>query len=328
MNILNKEIFQNCIDVVKVNNKVCPIRFSEKQMNFYKGYNKMSMVRSFCPSGICIKGMTNATYLKLKFSIEKGKCREWAYFDLFVNDTLVESSSADVLEEGLTQTIVFDLAKYLSNENGVNITLYLPHSVTIFFDEICISEEAYFNKTANRDKKLMCVGDSITQGMDAKHPSSTYPVLLSNYFNMDLINGGIGGFVFDEDSLDENLKYKPDIITVAYGTNDWSRDYTINEFEEKCYKYLEKLKTIYNKSKIYVITPFWRLNPDDEKKPGTLFDMIDVINKVSKGLELEVINGFELIPNMCEYFGDGRLHPKDEGFLHIALNLSKRINLE
>jgi len=45
-------------------------------------------------------------------------------------------------------------------------------------------------------------------------------------------------------------------------------------------------------------------------------------------LELEVINGFELIPNMCEYFGDGRLHPKDEGFLHIALNLSKRINLE
>lgn len=328
MNILNRDIFKDCIDIIEVNNKICPIRFSEKQMNFYKAYNEMSMIRSFCPSGICIKGITNSTYLKLKFSIEKGKCREWMYFDLFVKDTLVESCSADVLKEGEIQTIIFDLTKYLGNENEINITLYLPHTAAIFFDEICISEQAYFDKIPNRDKKLMCFGDSITQGMDAKHPASTYPVLLSNYYNMDLINSGIGGFVFDEDSLDENLNYKPDIITVAYGTNDWSRNYRINEFEEKCYKYLKKLKTIYNESKIYVITPFWRLNPNEEKTTGTLFDIIDTVNKVCNMLQIKVINGFELIPNMCEYFGDGRLHPNDEGFLHIALNLSKRINLE
>jgi len=178
MNILNRDIFKNCIDVIEVNNKICPIRFSEKQMDFYKEYNKMSMIRSFCPSGICIKGITNSTYLKLKFSIEKGKCREWMYFDLFVKDTLVQSSSADVLKEGEIQTIIFDLTKYLGNENEINITLYLPHTAAIVFDEICISEQAYFNKISNRDKKLMCFGDSITQGMDAKHPSSTYPVLL------------------------------------------------------------------------------------------------------------------------------------------------------
>lgn len=327
MNILSKEIFQNCIDVVEVNNMVYPVRFTKKQLDFYKAYNEISIMRSYSPAGIYMKGKTNSKYVKIKFAIEKAKPTESAYFDLLVNDVLVESSCGDLLKDGEIQTIIFDLAKYLNNEKEIDITIYLPHSVMVSFEEISISENTYFYKTSNRDKKLMCVGDSITQGLHAKHPSSTYPVLLSNYFNMELLNGALAGFIFDEGSLDENLKYKPDILTVAYGTNDWNMDYTINEFEEKCYKYLKKLKTIYNDSKIYVITPIWRLNPDANNKAGTLFDFIDTIKNVCNTLQLEVINGFELIPNMCEFYGDERLHPNDEGFLHMALNLSRKINL-
>ncbi|MCT4688626.1 SGNH/GDSL hydrolase family protein [Vallitalea sp.] len=326
MNVLKKDIFHNCIDVKVLNNKMCPIRFSNKQMDFYKEYKESFMIRSFCPSGICIKGKTNSTFLKIKFSIEKGKCREWAYFDLVINGILAESSLAEVLEEGIKQTITFDLSKYLINKDELDVTIYLPHSVGIFLHEIDISEQSYFNNVSNADKKIMCYGDSITQGMNAKHPSSTYPVLLSNYYNMELINSAIGGFVFDEDSLDENSKFKPDIITVAYGTNDWNKNYTIIDIEKECYKYLKKLQTIYNKSKIYVISPFWRADFYEKKTAGTLFDVINIINKVCQVLELEVLNGFQLIPNMCEYFGDGKVHPNDEGFLHIAYNLSKKLN--
>ena len=43
------------------------------------------------------------------------------------------------------------------------------------------------------------------------------PVQLARFFEMDLLNQGVGGYIFNARSLDEEISYQPDVVTVAYG---------------------------------------------------------------------------------------------------------------
>ena len=43
------------------------------------------------------------------------------------------------------------------------------------------------------------------------------------------------------------------------------------------------------------------------------------------GLDIEVVYGYNLVPENEMLFGDLRLHPNDEGFLHYKENLLLKI---
>ena len=99
-----------------------------------------------------------------------------------------------------------------------------------------------FNKRVAAGKvDLVFIGDSITQGMDARGPASAYAVQLARVLDVELLNQGVGGHIFDLDALDDELPYHPDIITIAYGTNDWSRDTTREEISSRVERYLTRL---------------------------------------------------------------------------------------
>ena len=68
----------------------------------------------------------------------------------------------------------------------------------------------------------MAYGDSITQGYTALSPSLTYVNLVGDALNADVYDLGIGGEVFEPLMIDEAYPVKADLVTVAYGTNDWS----------------------------------------------------------------------------------------------------------
>ena len=73
----------------------------------------------------------------------------------------------------------------------------------------------------------------------------------------DLTNKGIGGDMVFPELVCEREANMPDLITVAYGTNDWGCR-TQDEFLKKYTLFMQKLTEMYPKIPIYAITPVWR----------------------------------------------------------------------
>lgn len=323
-NILaNPKIFKNCLGIVESEEGIIPLRFTEKQLKQYTEVEAFRL-RSYCPSGICIDVNTDTRFIKMKYKV-KGFARNWLYFDVFVNDILTASIGSDKIESNNGE-FYYELP---AEVNGMNrITIYLPHIAEIIICDMEFSKGACVEPTQEYSKDLLCLGDSITQGMVAIKPSASYAVLLSRFFKMNLLNQGVGGYYFNEKSLDRNLPYKPDIVTIAYGTNDWGRFSNFNDFYEACSSYIDKVVEMYDDSKIYVITPLWRSDIAEMRSAGSFFDVSEGIKKICiKYSQITIVDGMELIPHSTDYFGDG-LHPTQEGFLHMAMNLVKRVSLD
>lgn len=136
----------------------------------------------------------------------------------------------------------------------------------------------------------------------------------------------IGGEFFNPDLALAYEPIEPDYITVAYGTNDWSKK-TREYFTENCKKFYEILSEKYPKAKIFAITPIWRADINDEGKGFGDFSFVDsYIREVTRDLKNVVcIRGIDLVPHDRALFADFYLHPTDKGFDHYFKNLKKAI---
>ncbi len=168
--------------------------------------------------------------------------------------------------------------------------------------------------------------DSITQGMDARGPASIYTTQLARMLNAELLNVGVGGHIYDLDALDDELPFTPDLVTIAYGTNDWSRGLSQDQIARTVEDYLQRLtSTIARSARVFVLTPLWRHNGHETKAGGTLVEFSQAIANAAAGIEgVSVVDGTSLVPHRADLFADGT-HPTDEGFLHYAINLHRAI---
>lgn len=109
-------------------------------------------------------------------------------------------------------------------------------------------------------------------------------------------------------------EFVPDLITVAYGTNDWSKREK-EEFEENCRGFFVNLVKNYPDTPILVITPLWRRIWQNEKPCGP-YRSVDAFLKKEAGQykNVTVMDGFGIMPRRLDYFGDYTVHPSDVGF--------------
>ena len=90
-------------------------------------------------------------------------------------------------------------------------------------------------------KKLICHGDSLTQGADLDH-RSTWPAQVASRFNIKVVNSGIGGDTTGGllgRFYPEVLHHHPDGVLIMGGTNDlwWNLDVNLiraNVFTMTC----------------------------------------------------------------------------------------------
>ncbi len=311
---------QNCLGVSFFEGHAHFRRFTDKQYILYNK-NEAYEVRSKCPSGVCLKFETNSEYIIIKYGMDK-EVRNWAYFDVYLNDTFVHT------ENVFRKPYTHGEFKYNIPHTGLKfnqITIYLPHLVQIFITDIEFSQACIIYPGKKYEKNLLCMGDSITFGANSFSPSVTYPVQLSRFFGMNVLNQGIGGYIFDENSIDENMKFKPDYITVAYGTNDMHQLKSKEEFINNCKSFFEKISVTYPLADIYAIIPIWRDSYKNDSIPGGIETLQDVFLQSTRSLgRVKLINGIKFVPNISSFFVDG-LHPNDTGFMHYSLNLIKEI---
>ena len=120
--------------------------------------------------------------------------------------------------------------------------------------------------------------------------------------NYDIVNQGIGGYIYDKNILMRMDGYDPAKIIVALGTNQFGCE-TMKDIEE----YYERLMEIYgNDIPVLCITPLWRGDvPDGLETLSSFCEKLKVI--AGKYKNIKIVEGFKMVPHLPEYYLD-KLH--------------------
>lgn len=310
------KLFKGAVRIEETPAGVIARRFTERQLAFYASVSEMSSIRAAGGAGIRMEFITDSP--EISFSYETTAfCRDSLYFDFYENGVL-----CGVVKE--PDNSPGGSVSYRKHSAGdTRITIYFPYTCGIVLKEVSLGNVQYIEE---QTVHYLALGDSITQGMDAKHASFNYPAILSRYFGWDYLNQGVGGFYFDPASLDADLPFRPDIITVAYGVNDCYMisigQKTLAEVERAVKSYMGRLRTLSPKTEIYVITPIWRTAEYEYADIASgLRNMRELIAGEASERGFRVIDGERLVPHDSGFFGDGALHPNEMGFLEYAMHM-------
>lgn len=308
-------------------------RFTEEQEELYRERNEDFYMKSFSASGVKLSFRTNSENVLLKVRVSQGSSRKYFSFDVFKDGEYMESldnfSGMELL--GDYSKIDCPLGDFSKNFNlgcgEKTVCIHLPWSAKVMIEGI-FTDDGSFVEGIKPQKKLLAFGDSITQGYDALRPHNRYISKLADFLGAQEFNKAIGGEVFFPELALTKESFIPDIITVAYGTNDWNS--TDSEtFVKNCRGFFDNLSKTYPDTKIFAITPIWRKEIGEERVFGEFEKVEKLIGEITKDYEnVKVISGFDFVLHEEKYFGDLRLHPNDAGFGLYAKNLYGKIKEE
>ena len=282
-------------------------QYSKKQIEYFKGALEMWYERCTASTAKTLEFRTSANKLSFDYKIIwKGSPDS---FEIMV-DGLVSGIKyvKDIMDVG---TIEWELP-----EGEKNVVIYLPADATVLIKNFAIDAKIV---PAVKGEKVLWLGDSITQGYGPLRSSSTYVSVANRILNYDIINQGIGGYVYDKNSLMKMEGYNPDKIIVALGTNQYGDD-DMSVVEE----YYETLIGIYGKEiPILCITPLWR--GDSVDGLPVLMDFCEKVRNIAgQHKNVKIVDGMKMIPHFPEYFLDN-LHPNCLGCEIYGRNLVDEI---
>lgn len=209
----------------------------------------------------------------------------------------------DMGQEGV---LSFDLP-----EGEKQVVIYLPSDATLLVKDFEINADF---TPAQKGEKVLWIGDSITQGYGPLRSSHTYVSVANRLLNYDILNQGIGGYVYDKNTMVPMEGYQPDKIIISMGTNQFGSE-TMDAVEE----YYECLKKVYGDTPVLCISPLWR--GDCPGQEAVLERFCDNVKKIAgKYPNVTVVDGFTLVPHLPEYFLD-KLHPNCLGMELYGRNL-------
>lgn len=325
-----KQITTGAVNIRKENGMFLFSRFTEEQEKLYQITYEGFSDKTHTTSGIKFSFKTDSKNLFTKIKTSQKTTRTYFSVDVFVNEVPIGyiDNFSEVKLEGDYTKDEFSLGEFSKNfmlgDGEKTVCVHLPWSVKTLVEEISIDDDAFI-EGIKPAKKLLAFGDSITQGYDALRPSNRYVAKLADKLDAEEFNKGIGGECFFPDLAELKEAFVPDYITVAYGTNDWSK-IDKETFKKNSKAFYENISKNYPDSKIFAITPIWRKDCNEAKPMGEFQVLEQYIKEaVAECKNVTIIPGYNLVPGDECYFADLWLHPNDDGFEHYVENLYNKI---
>jgi lysophospholipase L1-like esterase len=271
--------------------------------------------------------MTDAYEISFDFRVFAASSRFFYSVDLYIDGVLCDQLYVMNYLRKKEGSVSFSLP-----EGTHRVTIYFPNLMRLDLASICLTGASFAEPVPSK-MKILFLGDSITQGYDAYHSSLSYVNRLSETLDSEILDQAVGGEIFDEKILDEELPFDPDLVIVAYGTNDWALQPNKETFLLAAEKFFKKIKEIYPDKKLVYISPIWR---GDYQKPfgtqdtnvGAFDESVAALQSLAKENGLFVVDGISLTPHISDFFADQILHPNDLGFGFYAENLLKALKKE
>ena len=281
-------------------------QYTVKQMEYFKAASDFWYERCTASNAKTLELHTTATQISFDYKIL------WA-------------GSEDTMElavDGLITQIYY--VKDLPEEGQVSfelpagekkVMIYLPADATVLIRNCEIDADL---SPVEKNEKVLWMGDSITQGFGPLRSAHTYVSVANRLLNYDVLNQGIGGYVYDKEVLVPMEGYDPDKIIISMGTNQYGTE-SMKGIEE----YYERLLEVYGNRPVLCITPIWRGDsPDGE--PVLIRFCQKLAEICSRYSNITVVEGFRLVPHLSEYFLDN-LHPNALGSEIYGRNLVSAI---
>lgn len=292
-----------------------PLRFSPERIADYE-QNRPYAPYSRCAAGVTLEFETEADeiafdYEMLPFSAGKSL------------DGYSTSDVFDVYENGvyaLTVSPAIHKGRFRyrkQNPGRVRFCIYTPVGAMVRFSRFSLGD---FSPVPAPPRKLLIVGDSISQGLFGTHPSLSAAARLSRELDADLLNASIGGDCFRPGLIPEDLPWRPDAIVVELGTNDFCFIKDRKTIEENVRGFFCDLDERFSHVPCVVVSPFWMTDWDEltDGRPAYTEWLKGLLQEIcDRVVYLHFLDGFRVIPHEYHNFCDST-HPSDDGFAAMA----------
>lgn len=269
-------------------------QYTKEQMEYFEKVSEFWYERCFAGSAKTLEFSTEASRFSFEYKIIWEGSQDSV--ELVVDGLVTQIYYVKDLEKEGTLTFELPAGKK-------DVIVYLPADATVWIRNFEIDGEFV---PATKGERVLWMGDSITQGFGPLRSAHTYVSVANRLLNYDILNQGIGGYVYDKNVLMKMEGYQPDKIIVSLGTNQFGSE-TMKDVEE----YYIRLKEIYGDTPVLCILPIWR--GDVPGGEPTLVKFCRNIKEIcEKYSNITVVDGFGLVPHLSEYFLDD-LHPNALG---------------
>lgn len=195
-------------------------------------------------------------------------------------------------------------------------------------------------KVKRGQKKVACVGDSITYGYGVSHwAKNNYPTVLNGLLgeNYHVGNFGVSGSCVQTtgsepyaatDVYQQSIAYEADILVFMIGSNDSKPEnwQGIEAFRAHYLKLLDSYLQGKKKPKVYLGTPAkaYYMNgilsgvANFDIQPETVDEIVECVREIAKERGYSVIEIHELTKEHPEWFKIDGIHPNADGAAGIA----------
>ncbi len=289
-------------------------RFTEEQKAAYAKYQPGFEKKCDGTAGVILEFISDTDHFSFDATFSPCTTRHQPLIDLLVDGLLYDSRQ---VEEYGRYSFTFSLP-----QGEHRITLCLPWRCITTLQNITLDDGAFLLPT-ERGIRILALGDSITQGSVSLHPSQTYVGRMATDLHAEVLNQGMGGYQFLKESLNGAPDWQPDLITLAYGTNDFSIIHKKEDFIRQVTEYMERLTALYPDTPILGITPIYRGDlPTEtlmEGKDYTFMEALDALRQIYAAYpNVTVLDGLSFFPRHPDFFVPDYLHPNDAGFILYA----------
>lgn len=227
----------------------------------------------------------------------------------------------------------------LSSDGQVHrYEVILPYGDSVDLVGVGLSPEGTLAEPpANRPVpvRYIAFGDSVTQGFTASEVVATYPVLVADHFEWEVVNAGYAGrrTYATDGALITSLR--GDVITLLIGVNDWQGGTPPESYEEALRGLVQSIRDQQPQVPVYVITPLW---VSETWKPKAAQFPLERYREAARAVVAQrvaagdaytrIVEGPSLIDPTESNFDPVLVHPNDAGFAQLAQRLTAILSRE
>lgn len=295
---------------------LCPHRYSRAQIDYMSRdtFEPYWLGRALIAGPMRIEIKTDATEISFEYKASEPHERSNT-IDLYVNGAL---SDVYYIKNDLTGKVSFSVG-----EGEKRISIYMPCESILKIKKFTLN--GHYRAVPDKKKRLLIIGDSITQGAGPDISSEAYANILCRELDLEVLAQGIGGYRYEPQDLMHIDGFEPDAVMVLLGTNY----YEASVLEKHGYDYAKSANEFYNRlcelypdKKIVCVTPLWRTREMDTERFSWCIDAIR--SACAPHAQITVLDGFSLMPNVSACLADG-VHPSTFGSHMLGVSLAQRL---
>ena len=296
-----------------------PLRIPQPMVPLYDR-TPAFQVRMHCPA--CVRIRFNSDTTSLSVSLRFGaRARE-----VFQSVLMVDSGPIIAFgPEEYAQTFESQVFTH-KNRSLRTFDLWLPHMAQTDILSISVDDDAALAPAPILKTRWLAYGDSITQGMTATLPTETAIARTALALQANVLNLGIGGADLDDDLHQSLPPENYDLITIAYGTNDYAHNIPVEVYAYRAKALVEAWSQKQPGVPIILISPLtWVGQVGANKNGNTLDQFRQALDPIGNAFpNVTVLHGDTLIRHDDKYFVD-KVHPNSDGFASYASRLTATI---